>query len=251
MGTLVFQATLGGQVNLTGPNTASTFTISVPAVTGAMITSGDTGTVTSTMISGPVTTAKGGTGLTSFTANGVVYASSSSVLTTGSALVFDGTNLGLSVTPSAWTTTNAATAQLKNISISALATNDLQLTSNGYFDGSSWRYIASSVTAQNYYQSAGAHVWRNAVAGTAGNVITWSQSMAIDSTGNVGIGTALPSASAILDVQSTTKGMRMPNMTTTQKNAISSPAAGLMVFDTTLSKLCVYSGSAWQTITSV
>jgi hypothetical protein len=69
--------------------------------------------------------------------------------------------------------------------------------------------------------------------------------------GNTGIGTTSPSASAILDAQSTTKGVRMPNMTTTQKNAISSPAAGLMVFDTTLAKLCVYSGSAWQTITSV
>jgi len=66
----------------------------------------------------------------------------------------------------------------------------------------------------------------------------------------LGIGGA-PNASAILDAQSTTKGVRMPNMTTTQKNAISSPAAGLMVFDTTLAKLCVYSGSAWQTITSV
>jgi hypothetical protein len=69
--------------------------------------------------------------------------------------------------------------------------------------------------------------------------------------GNVGVGTTSPNASAILDAQSTTKGVRMPNMTTTQKNAISSPAAGLMVFDTTLSKLCVYSGAAWQTITSV
>jgi hypothetical protein len=69
--------------------------------------------------------------------------------------------------------------------------------------------------------------------------------------GNLGIGTSSPSASAILDAQSTTKGVRMPNMTTTQKNAIVSPAAGLMVFDTTLAKLCVYSGSAWQTITSV
>ena len=68
--------------------------------------------------------------------------------------------------------------------------------------------------------------------------------------GNVGIG-ATANASAILDAQSTTKGVRMPNMTTTQKNAIASPAAGLMVFDTTLAKLCVYSGSAWQTITSV
>jgi hypothetical protein len=78
-----------------------------------------------------------------------------------------------------------------------------------------------------------------------------AERLRIDSTGNVGIGTASPNASAILDVQSTTKGVRMPNMTTTQKNAISSPAAGLMVFDTNLAKLCVYSGAAWQTITSI
>jgi len=78
-----------------------------------------------------------------------------------------------------------------------------------------------------------------------------SEQMRIDSSGNVGIGTSSPNASAILDAQSTTKGVRFPNMTTTQKNAVSSPAAGLVVFDTTLAKLCVYSGSAWQTITSV
>jgi sugar lactone lactonase YvrE len=70
-------------------------------------------------------------------------------------------------------------------------------------------------------------------------------------TSTVGIGTTSPSASAILDAQSTTQGVRMPNMTTTQKNAIVSPAAGLMVFDTTLAKLSVYSGVAWETITSL
>ena len=78
-----------------------------------------------------------------------------------------------------------------------------------------------------------------------------AERMRIDTSGNVGIGTSSPNASAILDAQSTTKGVRFPNMTTTQKNAVSSPAAGLVVFDTTLAKLCVYSGSAWQTITSV
>lgn len=40
------------------------------------------------------------------------------------------------------------------------------------------------------------------------------------------------------------------NVTTAEKNALT-PAAGWVVFDTTLAKLCVYSGSAWQTITSV
>jgi len=50
-------------------------------------------------------TTSGGTGLTSFTANGVVYASSSSALATGSALTFNGTNLATTGTSSAVTFT--------------------------------------------------------------------------------------------------------------------------------------------------
>jgi hypothetical protein len=62
-------------------------------------------------------------------------------------------------------------------------------------------------------------------------------------------GTAI-NASAILEGNSTTKGFLPPRMTTTQKNAIATPAAGLVVYDTTLNKLCVYT-TAWETITSV
>jgi len=58
-------------------------------------------------------------------------------------------------------------------------------------------------------------------------------------------------ASAIFDVQSTAKGFLPPRMTTTQKNAIASPASGLVVYDTTLGKLCVRGASAWETITSI
>lgn len=58
-------------------------------------------------------------------------------------------------------------------------------------------------------------------------------------------------ASAILQADSTTKGFLPPRMTTTQKNAIASPAAGLVVYDTTLNKLCVRGASAWETITSL
>lgn len=39
------------------------------------------------------------------------------------------------------------------------------------------------------------------------------------------------------------------NVTTAEKNALT-PSAGWVVFDTTLGKLCVYTGSAWQTVTS-
>jgi hypothetical protein len=69
-------------------------------------------------------------------------------------------------------------------------------------------------------------------------------------TGEVGIGNAA-ATSAKLDVASTTQGVLIPRMTTTQKNAISSPAEGLMVYDLTLHKLCVYTGSAWETVTSL
>jgi len=81
MGQLVFQAALGGQVNLVGPNTASTFNLNVPAVAGTVVTTGDTATVTSTMISGPITTSVGGTGLASYTAGDITYYASGTALT--------------------------------------------------------------------------------------------------------------------------------------------------------------------------
>jgi len=40
------------------------------------------------------------------------------------------------------------------------------------------------------------------------------------------------------------------NVTTAEKNVLT-PNAGWVVFDTTLGKLCVYNGSAWETVTSV
>jgi len=72
----------------------------------------------------------------------------------------------------------------------------------------------------------------------------------VGSTGNILINTTTDVASSKLTVTSTTQGFLPPRMTTTEKNAISSPATGLVVFDTTLGKLCVFAGT-WQTITSV
>jgi hypothetical protein len=66
---------------------------------------------------------------------------------------------------------------------------------------------------------------------------------------NVGATTNVQS-SAILQANSTTQGFLPPRMTTTQKNAIATPMAGLMVFDTTLMKLCIFT-TAWETITSI
>ena len=70
-------------------------------------------------------------------------------------------------------------------------------------------------------------------------------------TGSFGYGTMTPDASAVVQMDSTTKGFLPPVMRTAEKGSIASPATGLMVFDTDLGKLCVYTGAAWETVTSV
>jgi hypothetical protein len=60
-----------------------------------------------------------------------------------------------------------------------------------------------------------------------------------------------PVTNVILSLQSTTAAFMPPIMTTTQKAAIGSPVAGMVVFDTTLGKLSVYgNGGTWETVTS-
>ena len=65
-----------------------------------------------------------------------------------------------------------------------------------------------------------------------------------------GIDALAPSnvASSILQIDSTTKGFLPPRMTTTQINAIASPAEGLQVYNTTISHMCFYQSGSWVRI---
>lgn len=62
--------------------------------------------------------------------------------------------------------------------------------------------------------------------------------------------TTAPDASAVLEVKSTTQGFLPPRMTSTQRDAIATPAAGLIIYNTTTNKLNVYT-TAWEVITSL
>jgi hypothetical protein len=67
---------------------------------------------------------------------------------------------------------------------------------------------------------------------------------------NVGIGTTTPNASAMLEVNSTNRGMLPPRMMATQRNAIITPADGLVVYDTDSAALMIRSGGAWRQLTT-
>jgi len=103
MGNLVFQATLGGQVNLVGPNTASTYNINVPTVNGNLVTTGDTGTVTNTMLASSAYAIPGTIGsttpnsgaFTTLAASGTITYSG---LTASTALALDASKNVVSVT---------------------------------------------------------------------------------------------------------------------------------------------------------
>ena len=77
---------------------------------------------------------------------------------------------------------------------------------------------------------------------------TLDESDAVFTTGSLGIGVDPPSSTALLDVASTTKGLLAPRMTTVQRLAITSPANGLIVYDTDVKSLEVYDavGEAWN-----
>ena len=79
-------------------------------------------------------------------------------------------------------------------------------------------------------------------------VVNGTNRFVIDKDGHIGIGTDTPSASSLIDLVSTTGGFLMPRVTTTQRDAISSPATGLLVVNTTTSSIDLYNGSSWQSL---
>jgi len=65
----------------------------------------------------------------------------------------------------------------------------------------------------------------------------------------VGIGTNTPNASAVLEIKDSTKGILIPRMTMTHRNAIQNPAEGLMVYQTDSTKgFWYWDGNNWQAV---
>lgn len=74
----------------------------------------------------------------------------------------------------------------------------------------------------------------------------YNEFMRINSSGFVIGNTVLATTSTIFQIDSITKGVLLPRMTTTQVNAITPLTTGLLVYNTTLNHLCFYDGTGWK-----
>ena len=96
-------------------------------------------------------------------------------------------NVGIGVTPSAWSLLKAL--QIQNAAFAGYG-NTTYVGSNTYFDGANFKYISTAAaTLYTLSNSAGQHQWSTAASGTAGNTITFTPAMTLDASGNLLVGT--------------------------------------------------------------
>jgi hypothetical protein len=120
---------------------------------------------------------------------------------------------------------------------------------NVYWNGTNWTYRTSDYGANLQMNASGGidfTAFNSRTAGATSNPDLYT--MSILNNGSVGIGTTGPAASALLEISSTAKGFLPPRMTTSQVNAISSPADGLMAYDTDTDTIKLRANGAWTSL---
>jgi len=148
-------------------------------------------------------------------------------------------NLGLGVTPSAWSGITAFEQTAG--AFSSFSTSQLFVSQNAYY-ASGWKYKNTS-TASDYYQSAGSHIWRTAASGTAGNAISFTQAMTLDASGNLGVGTTTTTAARLTLASTTLPALTLPNIA--EIATVSATAAtGTINYDLTTQSVLYYTTNA-------
>jgi len=119
--------------------------------------------------------------------------------------------------------------------------------------------ISSTLTANSFATLSNQTIsgsssgnWTFTNSGGGGWYIEWIQNsataMTLSTENSLLLGTTSSVSSSILTLASTAKGVLLPRMTTAQKNAISTPATSLLLYDTDLATFQYYSGSAWTSL---
>ena len=129
-------------------------------------------------------------------------------------------NLGLNITPSAWSAGSGRVLQIRAAQYFGDDTQSI-VAHNTYFN-SSWLYQYTGVAATRYDQTAGTHRWFTAPSGTAGTAISFTQAMTLSASGNLSIGTT---ATDIAKIYTVTTAAGLDNYRMADEN--SSVASGI------------------------
>jgi hypothetical protein len=125
--------------------------------------------------------------------------------------------------------------------------NTLNVSNGSNFGLSIWGYGNNPIIASFNSITIGRYTTGIAQGATSSNTMYFDLSGQKASVGNSGLLNSI-AFSAVFEVQSTNKGFMPPRMTTTQKNAIATPDAGLQIYDSTLNRPCFYDGTSWITL---
>jgi len=117
--------------------------------------------------------------------------------------------------------------------------------SSGWFDFYAPAQQLIQTSTQESINSSSGAIYTTGGLGVARNA-NFGDQVGVGNSLVIGATAVNASASAALEVVSTTKGVLPPRMTNAQMRAISAPADGLMVHDTTREAMCVYHSSAWN-----
>jgi len=138
-------------------------------------------------------------GLTQFQVSSASGSAGGAITWNTQAILDTSGNLGLGVTPSAWSGSYKVN-QVLNAGFIGNG-NRAYVSANWYDNGTADKYIASDY-ATRYIQLNGTHRWDNAASGTAGNTITFTQAMTLDASGNLLVGATSASSAAKVFVSS-------------------------------------------------
>lgn len=131
---------------------------------------------------------------------------------------------------------------------STLSLNQISGYSNAYVETSTLRPVTnkgSSLGDSTKYYNA---VNTNTINLNSTASLDGTNAGVIAVTGRVGIGTSVPNANAILDIDSTTKAFMPPRMTTTQRDAIPTPTEGMVIYNLTTHVLNFHNGTEWGAV---